>query len=83
MRFINILILLLSQVLYLTAQESIVENVRVSQEANRISIAYDLKINSFISLVVFENGTKKFGFKMNGDVGYTQAGNSKKNNTYS
>ena len=78
MRFINILILLLSQVLYLTAQEPIVENVRVSQEDNRIFIVYDLKTESFISLVVLENGTEKFGFKVNGDVGYTQAGNSKK-----
>lgn len=78
MRFINILILLLSQVLYLKAQESIVENVRVSQEANRVFIVYDLKIDSYISLVVLENGTGKFGFKLNGDVGYTVAGNSKK-----
>jgi uncharacterized protein (TIGR02145 family) len=78
MRFINILILLLSPVLYLAAQESIVENVRVSQENNRIFIIYDLKTNLNISLVVLENGTEKFGFKMIGDVGYTEAGNSKK-----
>jgi uncharacterized protein (TIGR02145 family) len=77
MRFINLLILLLGQVLYLTAQESIVENVRVSQEGDIIKINYDLMQNSFVNIIILENGIKKFGFNYSGDLGYITAGTSR------
>jgi uncharacterized protein (TIGR02145 family) len=77
MRFINLLILLLGQVLYLTAQESIVENVRVSQEGEIVKINYDLKQNAFVTIIILEDGVTKIGFKLNGDHGIVIAGTSK------
>lgn len=78
MRYFLFLVFLFIQLQYLIAQEINVSNVSVSQEGNWIIVNYKLRTNSFISLIVLEDGKEKFGFRLVGDLGYVEAGDSKK-----
>jgi len=78
MKLFIILLFLFGLINNSTAQEKNVSNIRVSQEGDKVSINYDLKTSTFISLIVFEEDKQKFGFNISGDIGYVEAGNLKK-----
>jgi uncharacterized protein (TIGR02145 family) len=78
MKLFIILLFLFGLINNSTAQEKNVSNIRVSQEGDKVSINYDLKTSTFISLIVFEDDKQKFGFNISGDIGYVEAGNLKK-----